>query len=151
MRDAGPDGRLGGFGPSPDDPRRRREDSGGDDLLNLAPCQRCHPGATTFDLKGRQSEIYRLWSELGRRLAALNHGRLPGYKPGDKCASCHRGGTLPFDDDPNLVLEQAYTNYKLIGNDRSWGIHNFRYTRQLLEDSLRSLDGLAGARAGGGR
>ncbi|MGE5507617.1 MAG: cytochrome c3 family protein [Chitinophagales bacterium] len=139
MRDAGPDGRLGGFGPAPDDPRRRREDYGKDDLLNLAPCQRCHPGATTFDLKGRQSEIYRLWTELGGRLAALNHGRLPGYKPGDKCATCHRGGTLPFDDDPDLVLENAYTNYKLVGNDRSWGIHNYRYTRQLLEDSLRLL------------
>lgn len=142
MRDAGPDGRLGGFGPAPDDPARQREDCGADDLLNLAPCRRCHPGAATFDLKGRQSEIYRLWNELGRRLAALNHGRLPGYKPGDKCATCHRGGTLPFDHDPELVLENAYTNYKLVGNDRSWGVHNYRYTRQLLVDSLRSLEGL---------
>lgn len=143
MRDAGPDGRLGGFGPSPDDPGRRREEYGRDDLLNLGPCQRCHRGGlTTFDLRGRQSEVYRLWLELGRRLSALNHGRLPGYKPGDKCATCHRGGTLPFDDDPELVLENAYTNYKLVGNDRSWGIHNYRYTRQLLEDSLRSLAGL---------
>jgi predicted CXXCH cytochrome family protein len=129
MRDAGPDGRLGGP----------------DDVLNLAPCRRCHPDATAFDRKGRQSQIRRLWEELGHRLKELNHGVLPGYKPGDKCATCHRGGTLPFDDDPDLVLENAYTNYKLVKNDRSWGIHNYRYIRQLLADSLRSLEGLTKA------
>lgn len=145
LRDAGPDGRLGGFGPSPDDPDRERQPYGADDLLNLAPCRRCHPEADSFDLKGRQAEIYRLWSELGRELAKRNGGVLPGYKPGDKCATCHRGGTLPFDDDPQGILENAYTNYKLVKNDRSWGIHNYRYTRQLLLDSLESLRPAAGA------
>ncbi|MDI3280787.1 MAG: carboxypeptidase regulatory-like domain-containing protein [Bacillota bacterium] len=145
MRDAGPDGKLGGFGPSPDDPNRPREQYGADDLLNTAPCQRCHPGATTFDLNGRQREIYNLWLELGRLLRERNQGTLPGYKPGDKCATCHRGGTMPFNDDPYLVLENAYTNYKLVMNDRSWGIHNYRYTKKLLEDSIRSLkEGMAG-------
>ncbi|MGE5552694.1 MAG: cytochrome c3 family protein [Betaproteobacteria bacterium] len=146
MRDAGPDGKLGGFGPAPDDPNRQREAYGADDLLNLAPCRRCHLEATTFDLGGRQREIYQLWLELGRRLKELNHGVLPGYRPGDKCATCHRGGTLPFDHDPKLVLENAYTNYKLVKNDRSWGIHNYRYTKQLLEDSLRSLEELTPTR-----
>ncbi len=46
---------------------------------------------------------------------------------------------MPFDDDPRLILENAYTNYKLVMNDRSWGIHNYKYTRKLLEDSIRSL------------
>ena len=57
----------------------------------------------------------------------------------DKCATCHRGGTLPFDDDPRLVLENAYTSYKLVMNDRSWGVHNYEYTRRLLEDSIESV------------
>jgi hypothetical protein len=142
MRDAGPDGRLGGFGPAPDDPARRRDGYGADDTLNLAPCRRCHTGVATFDIRGRQTEIYGLWARLGQRLSTLNGGALPGYKPGDKCAVCHRGGTMPFDNDPQLVLENAYTNYKLVGNDRSWGIHNYAYTKRLLEDSLRSLDSM---------
>ena len=139
MRDAGPDGLLGGFGPSFDDPKRMRENNSADDILNLVPCQTCHPGATTFDIDGKQSEIYALWTELGNLLRADNSGVLPGYKPGDKCATCHRGGTLPFDSDPNLVLENAYTNYKLVANDRSWGIHNYDYTKLLLVDSLESV------------
>ena len=54
-------------------------------------------------------------------------------------ATCHRGGTLPFAEDPRLVLENAYTNYKLVMNDRSWGVHNPRYARKLLTDSIASV------------
>jgi len=145
MRDAGPDGKLGGFGPSADDRSRMREANSADDVLNLAPCNKCHPDAASFDIDGKQQEIYALWTRLGDMLREQNSGVLPGYKPGDKCATCHRGGTLPFDDDPTLVLENAYTNYKLVANDRSWGIHNYQYTKLRLEDSIRSLaDYLAG-------
>lgn len=144
MRDAGPDGKLGGFGPAPEDPGQLRESGGrgADDLLNLEPCRKCHPDAATFDRNGRQTEIHALWTELGRLLKERNEGLLPGYKPGDKCATCHRGGTLPFDHDPHLVLENAYTNYKLVMNDRSWGIHNYQYTKKLLEDSVRAMKAL---------
>lgn len=75
---------------------------------------------------------------------------MPGYRPGDKCATCHRGGTLPFDNDPDLVLENAYTNYKLVGNDRSWGIHNYDYAVKLLTDSIEAVRAFAGP-AGTGR
>ena len=70
---------------------------------------------------------------------AANDGILPATRPGDKCATCHRGGTLPFNTDPQLLLENAYTNYKLIKNDRSWGIHNPEYVRKLLADSIASV------------
>jgi hypothetical protein len=46
-----------------------------------------------------------------------------------------------FYTDPDLTLEKAYTNYKLIKNDRSWGIHNPAYIEKLLDDSLESLEG----------
>ena len=59
--------------------------------------------------------------------------------PGDKCAVCHRGGTLPFDDDPGLVLEGAFSIYKLIKNDRSFGIHNPAYTLKILEDAIEKV------------
>lgn len=140
MRDAGADGKLGGFGPAADDPSRKREANSADDILNLAPCQPCHGNITGFDIDGKQTYIYGLWTKLGDMLRSKNSGVLPGYKPGDKCATCHRGGTLPFDDDPSYVLENAYTNYKLVANDRSWGIHNYEYTRLLLEGSIAALE-----------
>lgn len=139
LRDAGPDGRLGGFGPSSDDPSRLREEYGADDRLNTQVCRKCHADLESFDYRSRQSEIYKLWTELGQLLRKHNKGVLPGYKPGDKCATCHRGGTLPFDEDPHLILENAYTNYKLVMNDRSWGVHNYEYTKKLLVDSLKSV------------
>ncbi|MGB4337583.1 MAG: carboxypeptidase regulatory-like domain-containing protein [Bacillota bacterium] len=149
MREAGPDGQLGGFGPSYADPSRLRQEST-DDALNIEPCLTCHPDAQTFNINGAQERVYQLWTELGQLLAAANGGKLPGYRPGDKCATCHRGGTLPFDNDPDLVLENAYTNYKLVGNDRSWGIHNYDYAVKLLTDSIEAVRAFAGP-AGTGR
>lgn len=123
MRDAGADDVLGSS----------------DDIMNTAVCEKCHDDVTTFDLNGRQTEIKALWEELGLLLKDRNSGILPDYKPGDKCATCHRGGTMPFDVDPHLVLENAYTNYKLVKNDRSWGVHNYEYTKKLLVDSIEAV------------
>jgi len=140
MRDAGADRRLGGFGPSPQDPQLARSADTTDDILHLAPCQACHEGIDSFDRNGLQLEIHASWNELGELLMAANGGTLPGFRPGDKCATCHRGGTVPFMDDPRLALENAYTNYKLIKNDRSWGVHNPRYVRKLLADSIAAVE-----------
>ena len=140
MRDAGPDGRLGGFGPSPADPQSDRAGATTDDILHLEPCLGCHQDIDGFDRNGAQREIHARWTKLGELLKTANNGTLPGYRPGDKCATCHRGGTLPFDDDPALVLENAYTNYKLVMNDRSWGVHNPKYVQKLLVDSITAVD-----------
>ncbi|MHB0885613.1 MAG: carboxypeptidase regulatory-like domain-containing protein [Bacillota bacterium] len=139
MRDAGPDGLLGGYGPRADDPSKERGPSDKDDVLNLAACQSCHKGLDTFDREGVQKKVHDKWATLGDLLKERNGGVLPEAKPGDKCATCHRGGTLPFKDDPDLVLERAYTNYKLIKNDRSWGVHNPSYVLQLLDDSIKHV------------
>ena len=139
MRDTGPNRTLGGFGPRPDDLERNKNPNETDDVLHLAPCIMCHGGLDSFDRNGVQSEVHTSWIELGDLLKAANNGLLPSARPGDKCATCHRGGTLPFDDDQKLVLENAYTNYKLIKNDRSWGIHNPAYVKKLLTDSITSI------------
>ena len=49
------------------------------------------------------------------------------------------GNTVPFLNDPDGALEHAYTNYKLILNDRSWGIHNPGYINKLLQDSINNI------------
>ena len=109
-----------------------------DDVLNTAPCRRCHPGLDDFDRNGFQSEVQSLLNELQDILTGKNHGFLPANEPGN-CARCHKGGTLPFLDDPENILEHAYTNYKLIVNDRSRGIHNPGYIKKLLQDSIASV------------
>jgi hypothetical protein len=43
-------------------------------------------------------------------------------------------------NDPNKVLENAHTNYKLFLHDRSYGIHNPGYTKKLLQDSIDSVE-----------
>ena len=139
MRDAGGNAVLGGFGPRPNDASDKNPDET-DDVLHLEACRDCHGDVESFDVNGRQSEIHARWQELGRLLEAANAGVLPGVRPGDKCATCHRGGTQPFDDDPGLVLENAYTNYKLVMNDRSWGVHNPGYVSKLLGDSIAAVE-----------
>jgi len=111
----------------------------GDDLLNNIICQQCHPGLETFDRNGIQTEVRQLLCELAEFLKQNNHGFLPANQSG-RCARCHHSGvTVPFLDDPNMVLENAYTNYKLIMNDRSFGIHNPGYVKKLLQDSLNAV------------
>ncbi|MCP4199275.1 MAG: hypothetical protein GY762_19185 [Proteobacteria bacterium] len=139
MRDTGPNGTLGGFGPKPDDPSQNKDPEDTDDILHLAPCRDCHEDLDTFNRNGVQAAVYKDWVELGELLKKANNTVLPNYKPGDKCAICHRGGTLPFDDDPSLILESAYTNYKLIKNDRSWGVHNTKYSKKILADSIDAV------------
>jgi uncharacterized protein CbrC (UPF0167 family) len=109
-----------------------------DDTLNIPVCQGCHAGLTNFDRKGVQTEVKGLLTDLSNLLKGKNHEFLPANQPG-KCARCHKGGTLPFLDDPDKILENAYTNYKLFVNDRSYGIHNPGYTKKLLQDSIASV------------
>ena len=110
----------------------------GDDTLNIAACANCHPGASSFDINGLQTEIQSLTSELFGLLTVNNSGFLPANEPGN-CARCHKGGTVPFLNDPDQILENAYTNYKLIVNDRSKGVHNPGYVKKLLQDSIQSI------------
>ena len=109
-----------------------------DDILNIAICQRCHPELTDFDRNGVQTEVKELLTTLSNLLKGNNHGFLPANQPGS-CARCHKGGTVPFLDDADGTLENAYTNYKLILNDRSGGIHNPGYVKKLLQDSIDSI------------
>lgn len=109
-----------------------------DDTLNILVCQGCHAGLTNFDRNSVQTEVKGLLTELSALLKGNNHDFLPANQPG-KCARCHKGGTVPFLDDPDKILEHAYTNYKLFVNDRSYGIHNPGYTKKLLQDSIASV------------
>jgi predicted CXXCH cytochrome family protein len=109
-----------------------------DDTLIIKVCRDCHEGLETFDLNGFQTEIKGLMNRLFSLLKENNHGFLPANQPG-KCARCHKGGTVPFLDDPDGILERAYINYKLFVNDRSLGMHNPGYIKKLLQDSIDDI------------
>jgi len=105
---------------------------------NTGACAACHGETEDYNISGRQHEVDALLIQLRTVLEERNNGSLPGFQPG-ACNQCHRGGTLPFDDDPELILEEAYENYKLVDRDKSRGVHNPGYALQLLRDSLESV------------
>lgn len=124
MRDVGPDGDPGTF----------------DDTLNIAVCQKCHPGLDTFDRNGLQSSLKTRLKSLEQSLKTANSGFMPPFQPG-KCATCHRGSNLPFiEESTDEVLKHAYLNFSLVLNDRSFGIHNPAYMERLLDDSIAAID-----------
>ncbi|MBS4030832.1 MAG: cytochrome c3 family protein [Clostridiales bacterium] len=106
--------------------------------LNTAACVSCHGETDNYDIAGRQQEAQSLLTELQGALEERNNGSLPGNEPGT-CNQCHRGGTLPFDNDPDLILENAYENYKLFDRDKSLGVHNSPFVLQLLRDTLEDI------------
>lgn len=126
---------------------RMKDERGG---LNTAGCLPCHQDVRDFNIGGKQSETKALLESLAETLKARNQGELPRNQPG-KCNECHRGGTEPFRNDPKGVLEQAFQNYRLFSSDRSLGVHNPAYTRQMLRDSMQHvLSGYAAAPAPSG-
>ncbi|MCW3491157.1 cytochrome c3 family protein, partial [Dethiobacter alkaliphilus] len=101
-----------------------------DGKLNLRACASCHDNPDTYNIGGKQTEVEETLNDLRSALKERNSGELPGNEPGS-CNQCHRGGTLPFDNDPDLILEKAYENYQLIDRDKSLGVHNPDYALQL--------------------
>jgi predicted CXXCH cytochrome family protein len=114
-----------------------------DDLLNISVCQNCHGASLdTFDRNGFQTETKEKLNNLGNLLKGANHEFLPPFQPG-KCATCHRGGTLPFiNETADEILNNAFKNYSLILHDRSFGIHNPSYIERLLDDSINAVETL---------
>lgn len=114
---------------------KMRDAQGG---LNTAGCATCHQTVRDFNIGGKRAETRALLESLADTLKKRNQGELPRNQPG-KCNECHRGGTEPFRNDPDGSLEQAFQNYRLFLNDKSSGVHNPPYTRQLLQDSIRHI------------
>lgn len=92
---------------------------------SLAVCKECHPNATNFDVNGKRTEIADLLAQLETRLA--DRGILSGS--GNAVT-----GTYPI----NLV--GAYWNRIYVVEDKSMGVHNYKYVKALLQNSIEYLD-----------
>lgn len=101
--------------------------------VNVNGCTKCHAGATTTDINGKQTEITGLLNQLGDRLIALKL-----LNPADHLA-------LVYNKEPGKMTPWtakeagAFFNYKLVSADRSMGVHNYKYTKALLVNSLEAI------------
>jgi S-layer homology domain. len=91
---------------------------------DVARCQSCHAGLTTFDRNGVQTEIQAMLDEVKPLLIAsgiMNEEErsIPGAYP--------------------EAVAAAMWNYTLVMNDQSRGVHNPPYTTALLQQALDAL------------
>lgn len=91
----------------------------------VASCTPCHEGTETLDINGVQTEIEDLIAQLTEKLHELGVVDEEGHPI---------PGTYP------LVQAQAYYNLAGLVDDRSNGVHNPSYIKQLVTNSINALD-----------
>jgi len=89
---------------------------------SVSTCQRCHPGATNFDIEGRRTEIAALTDQLGALLLAdglINENGPDGH---------------PVVTSADEAKAKALWNWLYVAHeDKSVGVHNYDYAKALLE------------------
>jgi len=98
---------------------------------NMAACTSCHEGEESFDINGRQTEIAALLVELETELIGL------GWILADGSVVAGSSSPLVLTHDQAGVL----LNYRLIHYDRSNGVHNYKYIKALLQNSIDAAQG----------
>ncbi len=112
-----------------------RDHRGGHTLHpNLATCEGCHGDLDSFDRNGVQTEIIALTVKLRDILIA--DGLLAG-----------EGDDLWHDYHPVVQEEKvssdkagALFNYRFVSTEGSHGVHNTKYTRALLQNSIEVFE-----------
>jgi len=120
--------------------------------LNVEGCLACHPGATNFDILGKQAEIKALLNTLGNKLDVYldkdaAHPMIPGmakawsgyidiYDATNNPDGVYKS-TNPFT--VSQTVAKAIINFQIILRDRSLGVHNYAYTKALLTNTIAKL------------
>jgi hypothetical protein len=94
----------------------------------VSRCQTCHVGATSFDINGRQTEIRALADSLGAML--VDAGLLS-----DNTIDGHPIVTSAPEAQGNALWNWLYVHHE----DRSDGVHNYPYTKAMLEAGLAAM------------
>ncbi len=108
--------------------------------VNVAGCIKCHAGATTTDINGKQTEIAADLLKLQNRLIALKL-----LDPATLLAIPYNqvgsGTKLPGKGAKWSLKETgAFFNYQMVEADRSKGAHNYKYIKALLSNSYDALN-----------
>ncbi len=85
-------------------------------------CQECHSDAESYNVDSAQTHIEALLEELGTELQSVGLFDATNHPVSGSIA------------DPNLA--GAMFNFLMVEEDRSEGVHNFDYARDLLEASI---------------
>lgn len=90
---------------------------------NVAPCKACHNSATDFDVDGKQTEIEGMFDQLKLQQAQANilDTNSMQIKAGKK-----------YSQKQLAVL----WNFLMVYNDRSMGVHNYKYTHDMLQAGI---------------
>ncbi len=92
---------------------------------NMDGCEGCHSGAEDFDINGAVTEINGLVADLKQILMDKDIIGEDGYAKVPITLSADEAGAL--------------YNYKYITEDRSGGVHNIKYAKALLQNSIEAL------------
>jgi hypothetical protein len=95
---------------------------------DVAACQECHDGAENFDINGVQTEVQAMLDELGDLLVA--QGVLSENSP---------DGHPTVEEAPENVALALYNWIYVAHEDKSLGVHNPDYTRDLLQAGMDAL------------
>ena len=103
---------------------------------NVAACKPCHSSiGTTFDVNGRQTEIEGLYQTLKVKLAQKKVlDTITGILKGPISASKPKKFTQ--------IQLSVYWNWCMVDADRSMGVHNYVYTRDMLNAGIAYMNSL---------
>ncbi|MCX7879943.1 MAG: hypothetical protein N2517_04715 [Ignavibacteria bacterium] len=99
----------------------------------------CHPGANKFDIDGKVTEIKNLIAQLRQKL--IDRGLLDVSRNPDGTNVLEEYIMLPGNRPKKFSSLEAgaVLNYLLVAKDRSNGIHNYKYAKALLVNTLNAL------------
>ncbi len=111
-----------------------------DGVENIAACTSCHSGLTTFDHNGIQTEIHGLVDELHHLLMDLKILDDTGHI----IPTHNRDGSINEDGIGREFTSNeggAAFNYFLGHYDHSDGVHNYKYMKALLVNTIEMVKG----------
>jgi formate-dependent nitrite reductase cytochrome c552 subunit len=104
-----------------------------DGELNTNGCVTCHSNTDALEtlVEDTQAEIAQLLNDLGTKLIEKGFLR-------DNFESVNASSSAPLE----LTAEElgALWNYQYVREDQSFGIHNYKYIKTLLENSIAALN-----------
>ncbi len=116
-------------------------ESEGQEVEHVASCAtaNCHPGTTKFDIDGKVTEIKNLIAQLRQKL--IDRGLLDVSRNTDGEHVLNEYILLPNNKPKKFSSLEAgaVLNYLLVAKDRSNGMHNYKYTKALLVNTLNAL------------
>jgi hypothetical protein len=92
---------------------------------NVANCVTCHAGASDFDINGVQTEIQGMLDEL--KVLLVDQGMMTA------------NDNSPVPGTYDSVKAAALYNFLYIDQDRSVGVHNPGYTKEVLQAAIDAL------------